>query len=115
MRVSVVRKNVKFIRDLSRVVAKYFMKGESMTQKMVARIMTLVENHFSHNVEHTLHEFPGRHRNISCVFSRHCSNIQDLIKKLAMEYAIESAAFFFINPSIEEDFDQTFRKRERKE
>ena len=59
MRVSVVRKNVKFIRDLSRVVAKYFMKGESMTQKMVARIMTLVENHVSLNVNIPSVNFPA--------------------------------------------------------
>ena len=131
MRVSVVRKNLKFIPDSSRVVARYFMNGESRTQKMVARIMTLDENQVSLNLEHTLREFAGRHRNISRVFSRHCANIQDLIEKMeidfsalsddrkmligsyfTMEYAIESAAFF--NPSIVEDFDQTFLEKGEK-
>jgi predicted GH43/DUF377 family glycosyl hydrolase len=125
MRVSVVRKNLKFTPDSSRVVARYFMNGESRTQKMVARIMTLDENQVSLNLESTLREFASRHRNISRVFSRHCANIQDLIEKMeidfsalsddrkmligsyfTMEYAIESAAFF--NPSIVEDFDQAF-------
>lgn len=125
MRVSVIRKNLKFAPDSSRVVARYFMNGESRTQKMVARIMTLDENQVSVNLEHTLREFAGRHRNISRVFSKHCANIQDVIESMkidfselsddrklligsyfTMEYAIESAAFF--NPSIVEDFDQTF-------
>ena len=125
MRVSVVRKNLKFSPDSSRVVARYFMNGEARSQKIVARIMTLDENEVSFNLEHTLREFAGRHRNISRVFSKHCANIQSLIESMqidfselsddrkmligsyfTMEYAIESAAFF--NPSIVEDFDQSF-------
>src|SRR5688572_30712384 len=131
MRVSVVRKNVKFTPDSSRVVARYFMNGESRTQKMVARIMSLDENQVSINLEHTLREFAGRHRNISRVFSKHCANIQDVIESMeidfselsddrkmligsyfTMEYAIESAAFF--NPSIVEDFDQSFLEKGEK-
>lgn len=128
MRVSVERKNVKFIPDSSRVVARYFMNSESRTQKMVARIMSLDENQTSLNLEHTLREFASRHRNISRVFSKHCANIQDSIEEMGidfselsderkmligsyftMEYAIESAAFF--NPSIVEDFDQSFLEK----
>ncbi|HMG92051.1 MAG TPA: glycoside hydrolase family 130 protein [Chryseolinea sp.] len=131
MRVAVVRKNVKFVPDSSRVVARYFMNGESRTQKMVSRIMTLDESEVSLNLEHTLREFAGRHRNISRVFSKHCANIQDVIEKMeidfsdlsddrkmligsyfTMEYAIESAAFF--NPSIVEDFDQMFLEKGEK-
>jgi predicted GH43/DUF377 family glycosyl hydrolase len=131
MRVSVLRKNLKFIPDSSRVVARYFMNGESRTQKIVARIMTLDENQVSISLEHTLREFAARHRNISRVFSKHCSNIQGLIEEMeidfaalsddrkmligsycTMEYAIESAAFF--NPSIVEDFDQAFLEKGEK-
>ena len=131
MRVSVVRKNVKFTPDSSRVVARYFLNGESRTQKMVSRIMTLDEGQVSLNLEHTLREFAGRHRNISRVFSKHCANIQEVIENMqidfselsddrkmligsyfTMEYAIESAAFF--NPSIVEDFDQTFLEKGEK-
>ena len=57
MRVSVVRKNLKFIPDSSRVVARYFMNGESRTQKIVARIMALDENQVSISLEHTLREY----------------------------------------------------------
>ncbi len=125
MRVPVIRKNVKFVPDSSRVVARFFMNGDTRAQKMVKRIMTLDEKQVTLTLEHTLREFAGRHRNISKVFSKHCFKIQPLIEEMGidltelsddrkmligsyctMEYAIESAAFF--NPSIVEDFDQSY-------
>jgi predicted GH43/DUF377 family glycosyl hydrolase len=131
MRVSVVRKNLKFAPDSSRVVARYFMNGEARSQKIMSRIMTLDENQVSFNLEHTLREFAGRHRNISQVFLKHCGNIQNVIESMevdfsglsndrkmligsyfTMEYAIESAAFF--NPSIVEDLDQSFLEKGEK-
>ena len=131
MRISVTRKNVRFTPDSSRVVARYFMNGDQRTQKMVSRIMMLDENHVMHALEHTLREFASRHRNISRIFLKHCSNIQGIIEGMqinyaelsderkmligsycTMEYAIESAAFF--NPSIVEDFDQLYLEKGEK-
>ncbi|HLZ16377.1 MAG TPA: glycoside hydrolase family 130 protein [Cyclobacteriaceae bacterium] len=125
MRVSVIRKNIKFTPDSSRVVARDFMNGDPRTQKMISRIMAMDDNQVVLALEHTLREFASRHRNISQVFLKHCGNIQGIIESLqinysgltverrmligsycTMEYAIESAAFF--NPSIIEDFDQTY-------
>ncbi|RED26818.1 putative GH43/DUF377 family glycosyl hydrolase [Flavobacterium cutihirudinis] len=124
MRVSVVRKNIKFTPDSRRVVARYFMNGDERTQQMVGRIMTLNEKQVSETLEQTLREFARRHRNISAIFFRHCEIIRPLIEAMqinyeeltlnrkmligsycTMEYAIESAAIF--NPSIVEDFDQS--------
>ena len=124
MRVPVVRKNVKFIPDCSRVVTRYFMNGDQRTQKMVSHIMLMNEKQVTETLEHTLREFARRHRNISNIFFRHCEKIKGLIEGMqinydglsderkmligsycTMEYAIESAAFF--NPSIVEDFDQS--------
>ena len=131
MRVSVTRKNVKFTPDSSRVVARYFMNGDQRTQKMISRIMAMDENQVILSLEHTLREFASRHRNVSKIFLRHCDNIRGLIESLqinyvdlseerrmligsycTMEYAIESAAFF--NPSIIEDFDQSYLERGEK-
>jgi len=124
MRVPVIRKNVKFIPDCRRVVARYFMNGEHRTQEMVGRVMMLDELQVSHTLEQTLREFARRHRNISQIFFQHCAKIREIIEGMqinyenlsnerkmligsycTMEYAIESAAFF--NPSIIEDFDQS--------
>ena len=68
MRVAVTRKNVKFIPDSSRVVARYFMNGEQRTREMVSRIMALDEMQVIHTLEQTLREFARRHRNISLIF-----------------------------------------------
>ena len=124
MRVSVIRKNIKFTPDSKRVVARYFMNGEERTKQMVARIMTLDEKQVLETLEQTLREFARRHRNISAIFFRHCEKIKPIIESMqidyeaisldrkmligsycTMEYAIESAAIF--NPSIIEDFDQS--------
>jgi len=124
MRVSVIRKNIKFTPDSRRVVARYFMNGDERTQQMVIRIMSLDEKQVYETLEQTLREFARRHRNISAIFFRHCELIKPLIEAMqidyegmslnrkmligsycTMEYAIESAAIF--NPSIIEDFDQS--------
>ncbi len=125
MRVSVERKDVKFMPDSSRVVARFFMNGDQRTQNLVARIMAMSDFQVNQTLEQTLREFSRRHRNISQVFIKHCSKIRDLIEEMqvnyedlseerklligsycTMEFALESAAFF--NPSMIEDFDQTY-------
>ncbi|SDH33204.1 Predicted glycosyl hydrolase, GH43/DUF377 family [Flavobacterium omnivorum] len=124
MRVPVIRKNIKFLPDCSRVVARYFMNGDSRTQKMVSHIIVLSEKQVQETLEHILRQFARRHRNISQTFFRHCEKIRGLIEAMqinydqlsderkmligsycTMEYSIESAAFF--NPSMVEDFDQS--------
>jgi predicted GH43/DUF377 family glycosyl hydrolase len=131
MRVSVTRKNIRFMPDSSRVVARYFMNGDLRTQNLVSRILALDEKQTAQALEHTLREFASRHRNISRVFLKHCANIEGTITNMGvnyhdlsdeqkmligsyctMEYAIESAAFF--NPSIIEDFDQLYLERGEK-
>ncbi|MBZ4041063.1 MULTISPECIES: glycoside hydrolase family 130 protein [Flavobacterium] len=124
MRVSVIRKNIKFTPDSKRVVARYFVNGDERTKQMVLRIMTLNDKQVLETLEQTLREFARRHRNISAIFLRHCEKVRDVIESMqidyealsldrkmligsfcTMEYAIESAAIF--NPSIIEDFDQS--------
>lgn len=124
MRVTVIRKDLDFLPDSSRVVFRYFMSGDERTQQMVSRVMALDEKQVAQFLEQTLRAFANRHRNISSVFFKHCDNVQGIIEGMkikyeslsetrkmligsycTMEYSIESAAFF--NPSIVEDFDQS--------
>lgn len=124
MSVTVNRKDIHFLPDSSRILARFFRAGDLRTQKLIARVLSLNEEQVHLALEQTLREFANRHRNISRVFIRHCNNIQGVIEKMnvdfdqlseerklligaycTMEYSIESAAFF--NPSIMEDFDQT--------
>jgi predicted GH43/DUF377 family glycosyl hydrolase len=131
MQVPVLRKNVKFLPDSSRVVARFFNNGETRTEALIKRILSLDDVSVARELNHTLREFVGRHRNISQIFIRHCENHRGLIESMnldysnlaeeqklligsysTMEYSIESSAIF--NPSIIEDFDQSFLARGEK-
>jgi predicted GH43/DUF377 family glycosyl hydrolase len=124
MKVSVIRKNIRFLPDSSRIVARYFMNGEERTKELIARVLVMSHRDVTHTLEQINREFARRHRNISSMFYKHYEYIKPIIvelqineadlseeKKLligsylTMEYSIESAAFF--NPSMIEDFDQT--------
>lgn len=125
MRVRVERKGIKFLPDSSRVVARFFNNGESRTRNLIARVMVMSQNELNQELEHTLRDFSGCHRNITRIFFRHFENIRGTLEAMeidhkelsekrkmligsycTMEYSIESAAFF--NPSIIEDFSQSF-------
>jgi len=125
MRVSVERKDIKFMPDSSRVVARFFMNGDLRTQNLISRVLAMSDLQVNQTLEQTLREFSRRHRNISQNFLKHCSNIRHIIEGMeikydklseerklligsycTMEFSLESAAFF--NPSIIEDFDQTY-------
>lgn len=125
MAVSVHRKNLFFKPDSSRVVARFFNNGDPRTINLVHRIIGLNEIEVKRELEITFQEFVGRHRNISNIFLKHANNYKNLIQSIGfnyddfslerklligsystLEYAIESAALF--NPSIVEDFDQSF-------
>ncbi|TBW27142.1 glycoside hydrolase family 130 protein [Gramella sp. KN1008] len=131
MRVTVLRKKVNFLPDSSRVVARYFINSDLRTRNLITRISQMTEIQVSHALEQTLREFASRHRNISRLFFKHCNNIRGVIEDMninfdslsddrkmllgsycTMEYSIESAAFF--NPSIIEDFDQSYLKKDEK-
>ncbi len=124
MEVSVIRKDVKFIPDSSRVVARYFNSGDQRTKELVGRILAMSNFDVAHTMEQINRGFARRHRNISAIFYKHYENIKHLIAEmqidegqlseekkqligsyLTMEYSIESSAFF--NPSMVEDFDQS--------
>lgn len=125
MRVSVTRKHIHFLPDSSRVIARYFMNGTGRTIRLINRLQEMDEKQVELTLEHTLMEFANRHRSISRIFFKHCTNIRGLIETmginynemsdnrkmligsyLTMEYSIESAAFF--NPSLIADPDQMY-------
>jgi predicted GH43/DUF377 family glycosyl hydrolase len=131
MKVSVIRKNVKFMPDSSRVVARYFNSGNLRTKELVGRILTMNNQDVAHTLEQINRGFAKRHRNISAIFYKHYQNIKPIIAEmqisetelseekkmligsyLTMEYSIESSAFF--NPSMIEDFDQSNLEKDEK-
>lgn len=131
MRVPVTRKRLKFLPDSSRVVARYFMNGDTATKDMLALVFAMTESEVQIALDQTLREFAYRHRNITLLFKKHYKNVLNLIEQmqinlddisderklligsyLTMEYSIESTAFF--NPSIIPDIDQTYLEKGEK-
>ncbi len=125
MYININRKDLAIMPDSSRVLARYFNNGETRTKILIERILAMSDKLVEQELDRTLREFAGRHRNISLIFLKHFKNHIPLLEHLGieyqafsdyrklllgaystMEYSIESAAMF--NPSIVEDFDQTF-------
>ena len=67
MRVSVTRKNIRFLPDSSRIIARFFMSGELRTQQLIMRVLNLADDVVNMALEHTLKEFANRHRTLSLI------------------------------------------------
>ncbi len=125
MKVPVIRKEVHFLPDASRVVARYFMNEGASAHDMLSRISGLSEEKVRMILKQTLRDFAHRHRNITKLFKKHYKRAREILEEmqidfqdfsserkllmgayLTMEYSIESTAFF--NPSIIPDTDQRF-------
>ena len=124
MQVAVNRKNIKFMPDASRVIARFFYTDDERAINAIRSVLHMSDNEAHLALSQTLRDYSLRHRNITRIFERHFNKIAHLFLQLnidtellaftqkiligayfTMEYSIESAAFF--NPSIIEHPDQT--------
>jgi Predicted glycosylase len=124
MQVTVNRKNIRFLPDSSRVIARFFYAGDERALSTIKCVMQMSENEASQALSHVLRDYSLRHRNIAKIFENHFNKVMHLFKHLkidpnvltitqriligayfSMEYSIDSAAFF--NPSIVEHPDQS--------
>ncbi len=124
MQVTVNRKEIKFLPDTSRVIARFLYTGDERALNTIRSVLGMSELSVSQALSPVLRDYSLRHRNISKVFEKHFNKIAHLLKLLSvepeslgisqkiligsyftMEYSIESAAFF--NPSIIEHPDQS--------
>ncbi|ASB47878.1 glycoside hydrolase family 130 protein [Alkalitalea saponilacus] len=124
MQVSVNRKNITFVPDAGRVIARFLFTGEERAVNTIRFVLNMSEEEASFSLKQTLRDFSMRHRNISRIFEKHFNNVAHLLSRLdinidevdyqkkiligsyfTMEYSIEAAAFF--NPSMVEHPDQT--------
>ena len=124
MQVAVNRKDINFIPDSSRVIARFLYTNDERAMNTIRMVIEMTPDEVSQTLSPVLHDYSMRHRNISKIFERHFKNIVHLFKPLkidpnsldhsrkiligsyfTMEYSIEAAAFF--NPSMVEHPDQS--------
>lgn len=124
MQVPVIRKDIKFLPDASRIIARFHFSGDERALRTVRCVLKMSVKEASIALKKVLRDYSMRHRNISQIFEEHFNKIShllipvninpdtlDLSQKLligsyfTMEYSIESAAFF--NPSMVEHPDQS--------
>lgn len=124
MSVIVIRKNIIFQPDSSRVIARFLYSNEERSLDLITHILSMPEKQQRETLFQVLRDYSKRHRSISRVFENNYNRLLPLFPKLnidpatlstaqkvligsyfTMEYSIEAAAFF--NPSIMEDPDQS--------
>lgn len=124
MQVNVTRKDIKFLPDPSRVIARFLYTSDERSKDIIRNVLAMPDSEVNIALSQVLRGYSRRHRNISLIFETHFNKLDGLFKELkikkskvnqsqkaligsyfTMEYSIESAAFF--NPSIVEDPDQS--------
>ena len=124
MQVAVNRKNIRFIPDASRVIARFLYTSDERGLNTIRAVLNMTSNEASAALSPILRDYSLRHRHLSKIFENHFNKIAHLVKEsgvdpesldiskkiligsyFTMEYSIESAAFF--NPSIIEHPDQS--------
>ncbi|HTE10862.1 MAG TPA: glycoside hydrolase family 130 protein, partial [Chitinophagaceae bacterium] len=124
MSVNVIRKDILFEADSSRVIARFMYSSDERSVALINRLMELTEKQQQEMLIQVLRDFSKRHRSISKIFEKNFNKLSHLFTRLdinhhslthtlkiligsyfTMEYSIEAAAFF--NPSIVEDPDQS--------
>jgi hypothetical protein len=124
MQFDVIRKDIKFYPDATRVIARFLFTNDQRALHIINSVLNMSESEASFTINQILRDYSTRHRNISKIFEKHFKKIAYLLQQLninpdvlglpqkiligsffTMEYSIESAAFF--NPSIVEHPDQS--------
>src|SRR5258706_3657155 len=124
MTVNVVRKNILFQPDSSRVIARFLYNNDQRSAELILRVLAISEKQQREVLLQVLRDYSKRHRSISKVFEKNFNRLGPIFTHLnidpgtlsntqkvligayfTMEYSIEAAAFF--NPSIIEDPDQS--------
>lgn len=124
MQVEVIRKDIKFTPDATRVIARYTVFSHDTNKRIIKNVLAMGDEDVATSVNHVLRGYAKRHRNISKVLEKHFAKLSYVLEDMnidpsgidsnrmlligsyfTMEYAIESAAIF--NPSIVEHPDQT--------
>src|SRR3990170_7174311 len=124
MPVNLIRKNIIFQPDSTRVIARFHANSDQRSIALIKKVIALPEKQQRETLVQILRDYSKRHRSISRIFEKNFGRVAHLLTEVdvdastltttqkgligayfTMEYSIEAAAFF--NPSIMEDPDQS--------
>ncbi len=124
MQFAVNRKDIKFLPDASRVIARFLFMNDERSVNIIQSVIKMSEKEAAFVLNQVLRDYSMRHRNISKIFIKHFDKVAHVLSQLNIdpesigipqkiligsyftsEYSIESAAFF--NPSMVEHPDQS--------
>ncbi len=80
MQVTVNRKDIKFLPDASRVIARFLYTGDERALNTIRSVLGMSGNSASQALSPVLRDYSMRHRNISKIFEKHFNKIAHLVK-----------------------------------
>lgn len=124
MCISVVRRDIKFVPDATRIIARFLNTDDERAFNIIRSVMNMPDVEATKTLNQVLRDYSLRHRNISKIFEKHFNKLKHLFPLLnvdagcfsstkkaligsyfTMEYSIEASAIF--NPSMVEHPDQS--------
>src|SRR5258705_11841738 len=87
MTVNVVRKNILFQPDSSRVIARFLYNNDQRSAELIMRVLGLPEKQQREILLQVLRDYSKRHRSISKVFEKNFNRLGPIFAQLKIEPA----------------------------
>ena len=82
MSVNVIRKEILFESDASRVIARFLYTSDERAMELITRVLALTESQQQAILTPVLRDYSKRHRSISRIFERHFRLLSGLFAQL---------------------------------
>src|SRR4030042_5404638 len=85
MELEVIRKNIIFRPDPSRVITRYLYTGDERSLDLLKKVLDMSDDSVKATLSQVLRGFSKRHRNISKIFEHHFYRLGHLFEKLEID------------------------------
>ena len=92
MPIKLIRKNIIFQPDSSRVIARYMYSNDQRSAHLIMRILALPEKQHRETVLDILRDYSKRHRSITRIFQKNFDKLVPILKHLNIDPASLSNA-----------------------
>ena len=92
MPVNLIRKNIIFQPDSSRVIPRYMYTNDQRSAHLITRILALPQKQHQETVVEILRDYSKRHRSISSIFYKNFNKLVPILKHLNIDPASLSNA-----------------------